>query len=39
MLLEVKNLEKGFFKKKVLNDFNLEIKKGYIYDLALLKFS
>lgn len=34
MLLEVKNLEKGFFKKKVLNDFNLEIKKGYIYGLV-----
>lgn len=34
MLLEVKNLEKGFFKKKVLNNFNLEIKKGYIYGLV-----
>lgn len=34
MLLEVKNLEKGFFKKKVLENFNLEIRKGYIYGLV-----
>ncbi|MDP0494298.1 MAG: ABC transporter ATP-binding protein [Fusobacterium sp. JB021] len=34
MLLEIKSLEKGFFKKKVLDDFNLEIKKGYIYGLV-----
>ena len=34
MLLEVKNLKKGFFKKKVLNNFNLQLKKGYIYGLV-----
>lgn len=34
MLLEIKNLKKGFFHKKVLDDFNLEIKKGFIYGLV-----
>ncbi len=33
MLLKTVNLKKGFFKNKVLNDFHLEIEKGYIYGL------
>ncbi len=33
MLLRTVNLKKGFFKNKVLDNFDIEIEKGYIYGL------
>ncbi len=33
MLLRTINLKKGFFKNKVLDNFDIEIEKGYIYGL------
>lgn len=32
-MLEVKNVNKGFFSKKVLSDLNMKIEKGHIYGL------
>lgn len=34
MLLKTVNLKKGFFKNKVLDDFDIEIEKGFIYGLV-----
>lgn len=34
MLLKTVNLKKGFFKKKVLDGFDIELEAGYIYGLV-----